>query len=91
MRKIALAGIANLLAVQVAGWAPFSLDHPLATFAVRTPSVLSARLKSLEADAVIATRSYEMHPPRVEYFLTPKGRELGPILRAMKRWGEKHA
>lgn len=56
-----------------------------------TQSVLSARLKSLEADAVVATRTYEMHPPRVEYFLTPKGRDLGPILRAMKHWGEKHA
>ena len=56
-----------------------------------TPSVLSARLKSLEADEVIATRTYEVHPPRLEYYLTPKGRELGPILRAMKSWGEKHA
>jgi DNA-binding HxlR family transcriptional regulator len=56
-----------------------------------TPSVLSARLKSLESDGVVAMRTYEMHPPRLEYFLTPKGRELGPILRAMKSWGEKYA
>jgi DNA-binding HxlR family transcriptional regulator len=62
-----------------------------ATLPGLTPSVLSARLKSLESDGVVATRAYEMHPPRFEYFLTPKGRELGPILRAMKRWGEKHA
>jgi DNA-binding HxlR family transcriptional regulator len=56
-----------------------------------TPSVLSARLKSLEGDGIIATRIYEVRPPRLEYFLTPKGRTLGPILRAMKSWGEKHA
>jgi DNA-binding HxlR family transcriptional regulator len=62
-----------------------------ATLPGLTPSVLSARLKSLEGDAVIATRTYELHPPRLEYFLTAKGRELGPILRAMKSWGEKHA
>jgi DNA-binding HxlR family transcriptional regulator len=61
-----------------------------ATLPGLTPSVLSARLKSLEGDGVIATRTYEMHPPRLEYFLTPKGRELGPILLAMKNWGEKH-
>jgi DNA-binding HxlR family transcriptional regulator len=62
-----------------------------ATLPGLTPSVLSARLKSLEADKVIATRSYEVHPPRVEYYLTSKGRELGPILKAMRSWGEKHA
>jgi DNA-binding HxlR family transcriptional regulator len=62
-----------------------------ATLPGLTPSVLSARLKSLEADEVVATRSYEVHPPRLEYYLTPKGRELGPILRAIRSWGEKHA
>jgi len=61
-----------------------------ATLPGLTPSVLSARLKSLEGDGVVATRTYETHPPRLEYFLTPKGRELGPILLAMKSWGEKH-
>jgi hypothetical protein len=55
------------------------------------PSVLSARLKGLESSAVIASRNYAEHPPRLEYFLTPKGRELGPILLALKKWGEKHA
>jgi DNA-binding HxlR family transcriptional regulator len=53
--------------------------------------VLSARLKELESRAVIASRNYAEHPPRLEYYLTPKGRELGPILLAMKKWGEKHA
>ena len=45
-----------------------------ATLPGLTPSVLSARLKSLEHDGVVATRTYEMHPPRLEYFLTAKGR-----------------
>src|SRR5579871_2483276 len=55
-----------------------------------TPSVLSARLKELESSAVITSRPYAEHPPRLEYFLTPKGRELGPILLALKKWGQKH-
>jgi len=55
-----------------------------------TPSVLSARLKDLESNAIIASRNYAEHPPRLEYFLTPKGRELGPVLLALKKWGEKH-
>jgi DNA-binding HxlR family transcriptional regulator len=55
-----------------------------------TPSVLSARLKDLESSAVISSRNYVEHPPRLEYFLTPKGRELGPVLLALKKCGEKH-
>lgn len=55
-----------------------------------TPSVLSARLKDLESSAVIESRPYTKHPPRQEYFLTAKGRELGPILMALREWGEKH-
>ena len=55
-----------------------------------TASVLSARLQELEAAGIISRRLYAEHPPRPEYFLTPKGRELGPILLALKKWGEKH-
>ena len=42
------------------------------------PNTLSARLKVLEAQGVIATRLYERHPPRYEYFLTEKGEALAP-------------
>jgi DNA-binding HxlR family transcriptional regulator len=62
-----------------------------ATLPGLTPSVLSARLKELESHEVIASQHYADHPPRLEYFLTPKGRELGPALLALKKWGEKHA
>jgi len=55
-----------------------------------TPSVLSARLKDLEANGVITSRFYTTHPPRHEYFLTPKGRKLGPVLMAMMKWGEEN-
>jgi DNA-binding HxlR family transcriptional regulator len=53
------------------------------------PNTLSARLKTLEAHAVIATRLYETHPPRYEYFLTEKGKALAPILKALHAWGER--
>ena len=32
------------------------------------PNTLSARLKTLEQSGVIATRLYESHPPRYEYY-----------------------
>jgi DNA-binding HxlR family transcriptional regulator len=53
------------------------------------PNTLSARLKSLESQGVIATRLYESHPPRYEYFLTEKGKALGPVLKALHGWGER--
>ena len=52
------------------------------------PNTLSARLKSLESQGVIAMRLYENHPPRYEYFLTEKGNALGPVLKALHSWGE---
>jgi DNA-binding HxlR family transcriptional regulator len=54
------------------------------------PNTLSARLKLLEGAGIIATRLYENHPPRFEYFLTDKGKALGPVLKALHRWGEQY-
>jgi DNA-binding HxlR family transcriptional regulator len=55
------------------------------------PNTLSARLKLLEAHGVVATRLYEHHPPRYEYFLTDKGKALAPVLKALYAWGERFA
>lgn len=52
------------------------------------PNTLSARIKGLEKDGVIAKRFYSEHPPRAEYFLTDKGKALGPVLKTLKDWGE---
>ena len=54
------------------------------------PNTLSDRLKLLEAEGVVERRFYADHPPRAEYVLTQKGRELGPIVKAMRDWGTKH-
>ena len=53
------------------------------------PSTLSNRLKRLEADGVIQRQIYSDHPPRADYHLTQKGQTLGPIILAMKKWGEQ--
>ncbi|MGC1577867.1 MAG: winged helix-turn-helix transcriptional regulator [Beijerinckiaceae bacterium] len=31
-----------------------------------------------------------MSPPRAEYVLTAKGRDLSPIVGAMRNWGRKY-
>jgi len=55
------------------------------------PNVLSVRLKFLEQNGIVERRPYSEHPPRLEYVLTEKGRALGPIVKAMRKWGEEHA
>jgi DNA-binding HxlR family transcriptional regulator len=55
------------------------------------PTTLSERLKTLEQNGVLERRFYSMSPPRAEYVLTAKGRDLGPIVRAMRDWGCKYA
>lgn len=54
-------------------------------------TTLSARLKKLEADGILARRLYADHPPRAEYLLTERGRTLGPLLKMLLDWGTKHA
>jgi len=54
-------------------------------------TTLSARLKKLEDNGIVARRFYVDHPPRAEYILTDKGRTLGPLLRMLLEWGSKHA
>lgn len=55
-----------------------------------SPNTLSARLKRLEDGGIIERRLYAEHPPRAEYVLTAKGRELGPVMKALRAWGERH-
>lgn len=56
-----------------------------------SPGTLSARLKTLELQGIVKQRFYSDHPPRAEYFLTDKGKSLGPILKALRDWGTQHA
>jgi DNA-binding HxlR family transcriptional regulator len=53
------------------------------------PNTLSARLKDLEVHGIIARRLYSEHPPRLEYHLTDKGKTLGPVLKALRDWGQR--
>lgn len=71
-----------------------SIIHKLSTGARRTlelygafkgmsSKTLNARLKKLERDGLVIRHSYPESPPRVEYSLTGKGRELLPVLNAI--------
>jgi DNA-binding HxlR family transcriptional regulator len=51
---------------------------------------LALRLRKLEEAGVIERRRYNDHPPRDEYVLTDAGRDLSPVLAALREWGERH-
>jgi DNA-binding HxlR family transcriptional regulator len=53
-------------------------------------NILAERLKRLERVGLVERVSYQAHPPRYEYHLTPAGRELSPVLRAILTWGRAH-
>ena len=53
-------------------------------------NVLAARLKTLVEQGVLETRLYSDHPPRKDYVLTEKGRDLQPVLLMLKAWGDRH-
>ncbi|HXS26365.1 MAG TPA: helix-turn-helix domain-containing protein [Steroidobacteraceae bacterium] len=52
-----------------------------------TPRVLSRELKQLQERGLIHRRQFDVVPPRVEYSLTERGRQLQPILKAIVAWG----
>ena len=49
--------------------------------------VLTASLRSMEEDGIIARTVYPEVPPRVEYRLTALGESMRPVLDAMEAWG----
>ncbi|MGA2036279.1 MAG: helix-turn-helix domain-containing protein, partial [Acidimicrobiales bacterium] len=53
------------------------------------PNVLSARLRRLERDGLIAAVRYCDRPPRLEYQVSEAARELAGALRLLARWGAR--
>jgi len=51
--------------------------------------VLAARLERLVDHGVLERRAYSERPPRHDYLLTEKGRELVDVLLAMVAWGDR--
>jgi DNA-binding HxlR family transcriptional regulator len=50
------------------------------------PKVLSKRLKEMEERGLVTRKKYNEIPPRVEYSLTEKGRELVKSFKDIGRW-----
>lgn len=52
--------------------------------------MLTTQLRELENDGIIERKIYPEIPPRVEYFITPKGQSLLPIIDLMRDWGNAY-
>ncbi|MFT4668218.1 MAG: DNA-binding HxlR family transcriptional regulator [Flavobacteriales bacterium] len=50
--------------------------------------VLTSQLNELLRDQLIERRAFAESPPRVEYSLTKKGKELIPIFESIATWGK---
>lgn len=53
-------------------------------------NILADRLRRMEKAGLIRAKPYQQRPVRYAYSLTLKGRDLGHVLTAVARWGEKH-
>jgi DNA-binding HxlR family transcriptional regulator len=53
-------------------------------------NVLTDRLNRLVEGGILERVPYSERPPRHEYVLTSKGRELGIPLLALMQWGDRH-
>jgi DNA-binding HxlR family transcriptional regulator len=53
-------------------------------------NILTDRLRRLEEGGVVEKIPYQLRPPRYEYQLTEKGRDLFPILRSLAEWSLRH-
>src|SRR5437016_647121 len=54
-------------------------------------NILNQRLNHLVDNGVLKRVPYEDHPPRSEYRLTDKGRDLWHVVTAMRQWGDRWA
>ncbi|PAF42732.1 winged helix-turn-helix transcriptional regulator [Helicobacter sp. 11S03491-1] len=55
-----------------------------------TQKTLCIKLKELEEEQIIQREVFSEIPPRVEYHLTNKGKELASVLECIYQWGDSY-
>ena len=80
----------SLLAVREIGYGVHRFSK-IAAYTGASRDMLADRLRKLEGAGIIERRQYSEHPPRYEYHLTEAGRELFPMMLALREWGDKWA
>jgi DNA-binding HxlR family transcriptional regulator len=73
----------------------FGVDAPLRFTKLQRnldlqPKTLAARLQELVSFGLLSRTSYNEIPPRVDYDLTPKGKDLGRLFDELHLWSDKY-
>jgi DNA-binding HxlR family transcriptional regulator len=80
----------SLLTVREIGYGVHRFSQ-IAAYTGASRDLLADRLRKLEAAGVVERHPYSEHPPRYEYHLTEAGRDLFPVMLALREWGDKWA
>lgn len=54
-------------------------------------NVLTQRLEHLVEHGILEKSAYQQNPPRYDYLLTTRGRDLWTVVTAMRQWGDRWA
>lgn len=55
------------------------------------PVTLTQRLNELDEAGILHRKTFNETPPRVEYSLTSKGRDLVPLMDQLSSWARRHS
>jgi DNA-binding HxlR family transcriptional regulator len=69
---------------------PLRFSELARTIAGVSQKMLTQTLRTLERDGFVVRTVTPAVPVRVDYDLTPLGRDLLPVVRALKDWAEAH-
>lgn len=74
----------------LAFYGPFRYNELKRFLAHISFKTLTTNLKELADCGLIIRKEYQEIPPKVEYFLSDKGKSLMPVLDKLCDWGEKN-
>ena len=80
----------NVLILREAFYGSSRFDQFIGRLGIAS-NVLTRRLRGLVDSGLLERRRYNEHPPRYEYLLTERGRDLRPVLLTLLQWGKRHA
>jgi len=80
----------NMLILREAFYGHTRFDEFQTELGIAT-NTLTRRLADLVEVGLLEKRLYSEKPPRHEYLLTPKGRDIRPVLLTLLDWGNRHA
>lgn len=80
----------NVLILREAFYGHSRFDEFIAELGIPS-NTLTRRLQELVEKGLLEKRLYSEKPPRYQYVLTPRGRDLRQVLLSLLAWGNKHA